>query len=264
MTFARYCLCFLLFLSGAAFAVDGTVLINQSTALAGLGGCDTPGFPITICQPGSYKLSGNLTVSNDSIDGIDIASDNVTLDLNGFSIKGPRVCSGYGSSISCTGSPNTFPAGISSFSRGTKISNGSISGFDYGIQVSDAATNLAADSIEDMKIYSNGGDGIYFNSSLVRRCTVTNNGYHGIQGYTGTVEDSVSSGNGQAGFALGTASVLKNSSATLNLYGLEGNSTLYGSTNLIGNVLDSVAPFAVDLVSQGDNACGGFFSPYKC
>jgi hypothetical protein len=62
-----------------AFAVDGVVLINQSTVTS------AGGFPYTISQPGSYKLSGNLSVPA-NIDGILITASNVTLDLNGFSI----------------------------------------------------------------------------------------------------------------------------------------------------------------------------------
>jgi len=69
------------------FAVDGQVLINQSTVMAG------GGFPYRISLPGSYKLSGNLTMTTTvggNIGGIDvaiaIASSQVTLDLNGFTI----------------------------------------------------------------------------------------------------------------------------------------------------------------------------------
>src|SRR5436853_6750224 len=70
-----------------AFAVDGVVLINQSTVMA------AGGFPYIITQPGSYKLSGNLTMSTTTTgnySGLDIAiginSSGVVLDLNGFSI----------------------------------------------------------------------------------------------------------------------------------------------------------------------------------
>jgi hypothetical protein len=38
-----------------------------------------------ISQPGSYYLTGNITVSSE--DGIRVASDDVTLDLNGFTIR---------------------------------------------------------------------------------------------------------------------------------------------------------------------------------
>ena len=44
-----------------ALAVDGVTLIDQNKALAGsVTPGDTPGFPVTISQPGSYRLSGNL------------------------------------------------------------------------------------------------------------------------------------------------------------------------------------------------------------
>ena len=40
---------------------------------------------VTILQPGSYYLAGNLTVSGG--DAITIATNGVTLDLNGFTIR---------------------------------------------------------------------------------------------------------------------------------------------------------------------------------
>jgi hypothetical protein len=73
------------------FAIDGQVLINQSTVIA------SGGFPYRITQPGSYKLSGNLalnTSQNANYSGpggpadvaILIEANNISLDLNGFSI----------------------------------------------------------------------------------------------------------------------------------------------------------------------------------
>jgi hypothetical protein len=73
--------------SVSAFAVDGVVLINQASVMA------AGGFPYKITQSGSYRLSGNLTVPANT-DGIDITVDNVTLDLNGFTIKGQITCIG--------------------------------------------------------------------------------------------------------------------------------------------------------------------------
>ncbi len=54
----------LLGLAGTARAVDGVILIDQSKAMAGnITPGDAPGFPVTISQPGSYRLSSNLDVS---------------------------------------------------------------------------------------------------------------------------------------------------------------------------------------------------------
>jgi hypothetical protein len=62
------------------YAVDGQVLINQSTVNA------SGGFPYRITQPGSYKLSGNLIPPVDQ-SAIVISANNVTLDLNGFHVQ---------------------------------------------------------------------------------------------------------------------------------------------------------------------------------
>jgi parallel beta-helix repeat protein len=85
---ALLCLAMLTGFASSAFAVDGVVLIDQTRVLAGnVTPGDAPGFPVTISLPGSYKLSGNLTVPAGT-DAIVIQSDNVSLDLNGFGIAG--------------------------------------------------------------------------------------------------------------------------------------------------------------------------------
>jgi hypothetical protein len=82
-------------------AVDGVVLIDQNHAIAGnVTPSDAPGFPVTLSQPGSYRLSGNLTVPDGNTTAIQITSDHVSLDMNGFSIIGP---------IACTSSPAICP-----------------------------------------------------------------------------------------------------------------------------------------------------------
>ena len=79
-----------------AKTADETVLINQASVVA------AGGFPFTITQPGSYKLIGNLVVPANT-SGILIQSNDVTLDLNGFSITGAVVCDNQGDN--CTGQP---------------------------------------------------------------------------------------------------------------------------------------------------------------
>jgi hypothetical protein len=72
-------------LSTSLYAVDGVVLINQSQALAGnITPGDAPGFPVTISQSGSYRLTGNLIIPDANTTAIQITAENVTLDLNGL------------------------------------------------------------------------------------------------------------------------------------------------------------------------------------
>src|SRR5437867_140385 len=58
-------------------------------------------FPLTISEPGSYILVTNITVPDANTTAISITADNVTLDLGGFSIMGPTVCSGGPPVTSC-------------------------------------------------------------------------------------------------------------------------------------------------------------------
>ena len=95
-----------LLLLGVTDPARAQVIINQGKALMGnVTPGDAAGFPVTLSQPGSYVLTSNLTVSNANTHAIDITVDDVTVDLNGFVIQGPTVCTGGGSSLSCSPRP---------------------------------------------------------------------------------------------------------------------------------------------------------------
>jgi hypothetical protein len=129
-----------------AFAVDGQVLINQSTVMA------AGGFPYTISQSGSYKLSGNLVVPAGSA-AIQISASYVTLDLNGFTV---------------IGSPGIFDLILATGSfKGITIRNGTISA-GSGPPLD---TSLAVGTVlEDLSlIQSNGGGGVLLGSSVIVR-----------------------------------------------------------------------------------------------
>ncbi|HUU44069.1 MAG TPA: hypothetical protein VMX57_09830, partial [Planctomycetota bacterium] len=96
--------CFVLVLGVDATADDGRIEINQAAALAGgVVTGDAPGFPVQITLPGSYVLTGDLTVSDPGTSAILVSASRVSLDLNGFSVTGGAVCSGAGAGIECTG-----------------------------------------------------------------------------------------------------------------------------------------------------------------
>ena len=144
----------------SAFAVDGVVLITQSSVLA------AGGFPFVISQPGSYKLGGNLSAPARS-NGIIIAASNVTLDLNGFTLSGvPQT--------SCGLCPDVFD-GISATAglKAVTIRNGVVSGFDRQVELVNVTQGLA----EELIAVTTGGvvGGIGFaqfgNFSVVRRVT---------------------------------------------------------------------------------------------
>jgi hypothetical protein len=207
------------------FGVDGVVLINQATVMA------AGGFPYTISQPGSYRLSGNLTVPDANTTAIFMNNDNITLDLNGFNILGPTVCVGV-PVTSC--SPTGTGYGVD-FGRRRNISvrNGSVRGMgSVGIAGDDGSTG---GQVENIHADSNGGLGIIIGYGKVTGNTATGNGQVGVlaansvvTGNTATLNatdgfvvldstanGNVSSRNGRAGFNAGGGLVSGNT-ATLN------------------------------------------------
>ena len=190
-------------LAGRAFAVDGVVLINQSIALAGgVTPGDTPGFPVTISVSGSYQLSGNLVVPDGNTGAILITADNVTINLNGFSIIGPVVCSG-GPPV--TGCSSGSGVGIISGNSNISVSNGTVRGMFTGIDLLGAGNRIA-----NVQAISNFGDGIDVGPGvIVSSSTASYNGRAGIfipfSGLSNIAKivDNVLIGNGSSGMAAG-------------------------------------------------------------
>ena len=70
-----------------AAAVLGLLGVSWSSSPSGVIELSQPQqTPIVISQPGSYQLVSNLTATNPELDVVDIDTDNVTIDLNGFTI----------------------------------------------------------------------------------------------------------------------------------------------------------------------------------
>lgn len=136
------------------FAADGQVLINQATVTA------SGGFPYTISQSGSYKLSGNLTLPSPNTTAIVVAADSVTIDLNGFSIIGPCATSAACASATGVGvsSATELLSSVGPVQSGFKnvaVMNGTIRGTGAGgLRVG------AYSSVENMTLISTGRFGI--------------------------------------------------------------------------------------------------------
>ncbi|MEM1092699.1 MAG: hypothetical protein AAGB27_15850 [Pseudomonadota bacterium] len=184
----------------SAAAVDGVIEI--SAVCVDLNeGCfagDSAGLPVTITEPGSYRLTTNLSTSSTSVDIIEINADNVTLDLNGFTIQGPAECTISGGSTNCT-----------STGTGNAIDvNGDRVSIENGTIVGAAADGImAAGSFSDLRVANLtvrgcGSDGILAAASgSIRDSVFAANGAVGINvGFGGTyVRDTVSYGNGDSG-----------------------------------------------------------------
>ena len=94
----------LLVLHAAPVWADGDFYV---VAVGGGVGTKITSLPYTINKPGFYYLPGNLSYSGTS-DGITVESDDVTIDLMGFELKGPTrdVSSSCGIRIGSATAPN--------------------------------------------------------------------------------------------------------------------------------------------------------------
>jgi hypothetical protein len=219
-------------LAASAGAVDGVIEINQAKVLA------AGGFPYVVANPGSYRLTSNLTVSSINTDAINVTTGagRVTIDLNGFSITGPGVTTGLG----------IFgPSGLT-------IENGTVTGFSSGIVIE--------------------------NSSIVRSIHSAENSTNGIQtGASSVIQDSTVTGNtGGAGLIVGGWSVISGNTVNFNGVGINctaseclvsGNTIVGNATHAMsftdatsgygGNILDGSVVGGTSMGAKNTNLCLG-------
>jgi hypothetical protein len=249
--------CTLAAISSSLYAVDGVVLIDQNRALAGsVTPGDAPGFPVTLSQPGSYRRSGNLTVPDINTTAIQITADNVSLDLNGFSIIGPNVCT-----TGLTTCAQTAGVGVraddsqGSGPPGVRVFNGTVRGMGGGgirtIGKSSAVERVNAlgngdtgifvvGSVTDSVANLNGGSGIVADSA--RGCAANQNRLDSIFVTQGSAIGNTASLNGRAGFLVVFGSAVTGNAANANkTFGIDADcpSSIVGNAN-VGNQQGSI------------------------
>jgi hypothetical protein len=227
-----------LLLAPAVHAEDGRIEINQACALRGCYPGDTAGFPVGTDPGKSYVLTSSLTVTEADTTAIQL-DDGASLDLNGFTIKGPAVCTGTPPSCVGLGSGRGVLA-----SNGGSIRNGRITGMggdgissgggtiiehmvidangDNGIVSSGAGTRIA-----DCGVLRNKDDGISLaNSSrphVIQRTSVFGNGNRGINALNPLIVDSAIYGNASYGVesfnevGMGYSALFQNNGASAEL-----------------------------------------------
>lgn len=250
----------LLAVSNIVSAVDGVIEINQAAVdQGGITTGDTAGFPATLSEAGSYRLTGNLTLSDENTTGIDVSADDVSIDLNGFSIIGNTVCN----ETPVTGCAPTGPGnGIISHGRNTRVMNGVIRGAgNFGLSL-----EVNGGRAERVHAESNGSSGIVVNSSalihggVVRNCTSIRNGFDGIYiGSRGVAEGNNAVGNGRYGIFGGERSLVLRNALTLNASeGLSlANLSAYGENLISGNNDDDANPQVAGSGTEiATNYCG--------
>ena len=233
-------------ISNGLYAVDGVELIDMKRVMAGkITLADTPGFPVTISQPGSYRLTENITVPDTSTTGFDITADNVTLDLNGFSIIGPNVCTPNPTRCSAAGGgvgvhAGSFSPGIVA-SQGVKVMNGNVRGMGFhGVRLMGEAT-----VVERVHTHSNGGPGIVVGAGSVIDSVANLNGGSGIIGFL--VRGSIAQENATVGIFIRSGGLASENTSLLN--GGDGVNVTKGTVT--GNTITSNKGFGISATCPG-------------
>jgi hypothetical protein len=184
------------------------VQINKVRALAGgVTTGDTAGYPVTISESGSYRLTSDLDISvaasPTSTHVLDVTAPWVTIDLNGFAIKGSNDCTyTEGAGVTCNLSDDGGNGIMATGQVGLTVKNGTIRGMAHsGIHGSTSAR------IDGVTLWDNGstcvlvsgnsyvnnvsatncnGDGLFFHAgSLVTNSTFRENDIDGVECNTG-------------------------------------------------------------------------------
>jgi hypothetical protein len=242
-------------LAAAAVArgADGAIELNQEVALAGdvLPG-DTPGFPITLSQPGRYRLTGNLMVESEFDSAVFVESNDVSVDLGGFQVLGPNRCTTGGT---CT-SPGSG-VGIDALAEvaNTHVYNGVVRGLgSSGVRLSEHS------QVDHVRAFDNAVVGIAAGAySRVSDCLAEQNGT-GIEVFTGRVERSVARGNLAGGIVtFGQAEVRDNTASMNGGTGITAQlASITVRNSARGNGIDGIRSpgFVRSNVAQGNGRCG--------
>ncbi len=205
----------------SAHAVDGVIEINQAKALVGgVTTGDAAGFPVSINDVGSYRLTSNLIPPGPLANAVEINASAVVLDLNGFAIDGGTSCTvsgGVPSSVNCTtgGFTNAGIAGTAV--GGVTIRNGFI-GHTTGAAIDLSSTQGVM--LQDL-VVGQSASAFYcirlgLGSTVLRIRAGVCNGSVLVMGASAQVYDSRAGGSNLEGMYLGTASRVRDSEASSN------------------------------------------------
>jgi hypothetical protein len=235
---------------GVVLSGDGLLEINQAGAAAGgITPSDGPGFPVSIDTAGSYVLTGDLIVPDLNTDAIQILTDHVTIDLNGFKISGPAVCSGSPGSITCSAGSGRAVTGATT---DIAVLNGGIHGFaGGGIALGEKAR------IDSVRVLHNGGHGASVGDfGIVASSQVIGNSEDGLLvGAHGHVDGNTASGNNGVGLVLGFGTGFEK-----NILNDNGGGAFLGGIPLDDNVCDGTlcrCTGTAEVCDGLDNDCDG-------
>jgi parallel beta-helix repeat protein len=217
---------------------------------------DPPGFPVRISQPGSYRLTSNLTVLSANTTVINIITNNVTIDLNGFSIIGVTACSGTPTTCRFTGTgvgvnaPNRTNITVINGVVRRMGSSGLFLGDNSHVEKVQAISNgfggirIGNNSIVTGSLaVQNGGYGISTNQFNTVLGNVVNQNKFGIFCHSCTVKDNTVISNGSIGVNSAESTVLGNTVSRNGSVGINCDGCTVKDNTVIRNGFHGISSF---------------------
>jgi hypothetical protein len=187
----------------------------------------------TISQPGSYELADNLTTNGNCLV---ITADFVTIDLAGFTITGTGTVVDLGAGILAAPSSGEL--------QGIAVRNGSISGFEAGVDLKSATGSIVEGLRVSITVTNSVGIAA---SGIVKGNTVSAGVGSGISA-TGTITENNTIG-GRLGIGVGKGStVIGNTATGADRFGFD----VQCPSNLTNNIAVDNA-FSLVLIGEGCN-----------
>lgn len=177
---------------------------------------NTPGNNVAvfrITQPGSYYLTGDVSVSGNQ-PGILISASNVTIDLNGFTISG-------------SGGSNLLQQGITTSGSvvRVKVRNGTIVGLGAdGILLDSGAAVPQHHVVEDVTVRACAGSGIRIAGGVVRNARISGcvkHGIHAVGNHEVLIEQCLISDIGEEGIRASRATVVNSTISRCGVSGIQ-------------------------------------------
>lgn len=244
-------------LASGARAEDGQIEINQAIARAGgVNGdlvADPPGFPVEITRPGSYRLTSDLSGAGTGNLISAGATDDVTIDLAGHTLRHEGVCSGI-----------FIVFGVVASGANTVVRNGTLR------NVHGPAIRLEGPSarVERVRVIEGCSSGVWVGEgALVTKVAARANGNAGIRcGAYCRVVDGIADDNGSSGIDVGPDSIVSGSVAVGNAYGIYtgAGSVIVESTaslNLLSGIVTGYASNLIGVAANQNRSYGLSLTP---
>ena len=257
----------LLSIPASVIATEGALEINQACVADGCFPGDTAGFPVTITTRGNYILTSNITLENTTQSAILVHTDNVMIDMKGFGIFGPNVCTGINGDCTYTSTGGT---GVASFdtNRNITVRDGIIRGMGFaGIDIGKQSTVegivtehsyrvgirvRAGSTISNSNSNFNGELGMEAGESRVIDCSASDNGMIGFAiGRSILTRADVSRTNAQTGILDAYGSQIHDSVSRDNPTGIE---SINGATSVINSTI--ISNSGLGIFARGGTGAG--------